>query len=468
MNTSSAPSHDVIRVLRNAVQGRVIEPGDGDYDPARAIFYGGMDRRPAAIARVAGADDVARVVKIARDSGVELAVRGGGHSSAGHGVCEGGIVLDLRDMRSLAIDVERRVAWAETGLTTGEYTAAAGTSRLATGFGDAPSVGIGGITLGGGVGFLARKHGLTVDDLLAAEIVTADARILRVDAEHHSDLFWAIRGGGGNFGVATRLRFRLHELPAIYGGTLILPVTPDVIEGFVAAADDAPDELTTIANVMRAPPLPFLPEELHGRLLVMGMFAFAGPPSDGERAVAPFRALAEPIVDGLRPMTYAELFPAEEADFHPIFKARTSYVDSFDRAAAEAIVEHLTAAPAPIAVTQLRVLGGAVARVEADATAYAHRDRRMMVNVAAGTLDPAAVDGLGEWVDGLAGQLADGRSGAYVNFLSDEGPERVREAYPGSTWDRLADIKARYDPTNLFRLNHNVPPADRPEEAAAG
>src|SRR5918992_4119115 len=209
------------------LQGRVIRPDDPDYDEARTVFYGDVDRRPSAIVKVAGADDVARVIAHAREAGLEFAVRSGGHSVAGHGVTEGGIVIDLSDMKKLEIDPERRTAWAETGLTTGEYSAAAARRHgLATGFGDTGSVGIGGITLGGGVCLLVRKHGLTIDDLLAAEIVTADGEVLQVDDEHHPELFWAIRGGGGNFGVATRFKFRLHPLDSFVGGMLFLPATP--------------------------------------------------------------------------------------------------------------------------------------------------------------------------------------------------------------------------------------------------
>ena len=461
MSTASLSSTSALPItdLRNAVAGRVIGPGDAGYDDARTVFNGAIDRRPAAIVRVLDATDVARAVSLARESGLELAVRSGGHSGAGHGVTDGGIVIDLREMRDLSIDLEERTAWAETGLSAGEYTAAAATCGLATGFGDIGSVGIGGITLGGGVGYLVRKHGLTIDDLLAAEVVTADGEILRADAESHPDLFWAIRGGGGNYGVATRLQFRLHELQGVLGGMLFLPATPEVIAGFVAEAEAAPDELSTIANVMPAPPMPFLPEDQHGRLVVMATLAYAGPAAAGERAVAPFRGLAQPIADTLRPMPYPELFPPEQQDYRPVSAARTMFVDGIDREAAETIVEHLRGATAPMAVAQLRALGGAAARVPADATAFAHRDRRVMLNVAAVYERPDEAAVHEAWVEGLAAALGGAGAGAYVNFLGDEGEHRVREAYPGPTWDRLAAIKARYDPTNLFRLNQNVPPA---------
>ncbi|MGH2847093.1 MAG: FAD-binding oxidoreductase [Thermoleophilaceae bacterium] len=445
--------------LRAELRGRVIAPDDPGYDRARTVFSGAFDRRPAAIARVADATDVSHVLSLARETGLELAVRSGGHSGAGHSTSEGGIVLDLSDMQGLEIDPERRTAWAETGLTAGEYTTAAAAHGLATGFGDTGSVGIGGITLGGGAGFLVRRHGLTIDDLLAAEVVTADGELRRADAETHPDLFWAIRGGGGNFGVATRFRYRLHEVRTIVGGMLFLPATPEVIASFVEAAEDAPEELSTIANVMPAPPMPFLPAEHHGRLVVMAMLTYAGPVDAGERAVARFRALAKPIADMVRPMSYPEMYPPDEEGFHPVASARTTFVDSVDVRAAETIVDHLQAATAPMAAAQLRVLGGAMARVPVDATAFAHRRSRIMVNVAAMYERPEEAAAHEPWVVGLADALRQGDSGAYVGFLGDEGEERIRAAYPGSTWDRLAEVKGRYDPGNLFRLNQNVPPA---------
>ena len=388
-----------------------------------------------------------------------LAVRGGGHSAAGHGIVDDGIVLDLSAMRALEIDPERRTAWAETGLTAGEYTTAAGAFGLATGFGDMGSVGIGGITLSGGVGLLVRKHGLTIDDLLAADVVTADGELLRVDDENHPDLFWAIRGGGGNFGVATRLHFRLHEVGTVVGGMLFLPATPDVIASFIAAAEAAPDELSTIANVMHAPPLPFLAPEHHGRLVVMATLAYAGDVEAGERAVEPFRALATPIADMVRPMPYPALFPPEDESYRPVAVVRTAFAERVDHAAAEMILERIRGSARIRAVAQLRVLGGAMARVPADATAFAHRGRRILANVAALYEDAEERPRHQAWVTGLANELGQGDPAAYAGFLDDEGEERVRAAYPGSTWERLTAIKAEYDPDNVFRLNQNLPPA---------
>jgi FAD/FMN-containing dehydrogenase len=443
--------------LRDSFDGRVTAPDDAGYDQARKVFYGKYDRRPAAIVRPADAAEVAQVVTLAADSGQELAVRSGGHSLAGHSVSEGGIVLDLSEMTALDLDLEGRAAWAQTGLTAGAYTTAVGGHGLATGFGDTASVGIGGLTLGGGVGFLVRRHGLTIDNLLAAEVVTADGRVLQVDAETHPDLFWAIRGGGGNFGVATRFRYRLHELPSIVGGMLLLPGSAEVIEALVATAEAAPEELSLIANVMVAPPMPFLPPAAHGQLVVMTLLCYAGDAEAGERALAPFRALADPITDMVQPMPYAGLF--EPADDMEVVEesARSLFMDGVDSRAATAIVEQLQATTAPMAVAQLRVLGGAMARVPAEATAFAHRDRRVMAGVGCVYQDAGERPTHEAWADGFAAALRGG-PGVYVNFLSNEGPDRVREAYPDRTWDRLVEVKRRYDPGNLFRLNQNIPP----------
>lgn len=454
MHTSTISIQD----LRAGLKGRVIAPGDPNYDEARTVFVGGVDRRPALIGRPADADDVSRLVSEARDRGAELAVRSGGHSALGYGVTEGGVVIDLRDMHALDIDTEARTAWAETGLTTGDYTVAAAAHGLATGFGDTASVGIGGITLGGGIGYLVRKFGLTIDDLLAAEVVTADGSILHVGAESHPDLFWAIRGGGGNFGVATRFKFRLHEIPTVVGGMLLLPATPETITGFMAEAEAAPEELSTIANVMPAPPMPFVPEEHHGRMVIMALVCYAGAADEGERVLAPFRALADPLVDMVRPISYPEMYPPEE-DFHPMAAGRNLFIDKVDQSVAELILERLEASDAFMRVVQLRALGGAMARVPSDATAFAHRKSPIMANVAAVYMDPEGREAHEAWAGDFAARLRQSDSGSYVNFLGDEGVDGVHASYPEETWNRLAEIKRRYDPANLFRLNQNVPPS---------
>ncbi len=451
--TSSLP----IRELLDALNGRVIAPDDARYEEMRVVFPGGVDRRPAAIVRPTTAEEVRKTIRWARERSLPLAVRSGGHSV--HSTTDDGVVLDLRDMKAVDIDVQSRTAWAQAGLTAAEYSASVGAHRLATGFGDTGSVGIGGLTLGGGIGYLTRKHGLTIDSLLGAELVTADGEVRQVDASSHPELFWAIRGGGGNFGVATRFRFRLQPVDRIVGGMLMLPATPEVMAGFVALAEAAPDELTTTAHAMPAPPAPFVPPEHQGKLVVLAFMCYAGDREAGEKVLAPFRQLATPLADMLRPMTYPEIYPPDDPSFHPTAVGRAMFLDRVDRNVAQTIVGYLRASDAPMRVAQIRVLGGAMARVPVDATAFAHRDCRIMVTLAAfyqGEMDRAVRQA---WINDFAAALYQGNRGAYVNFLNNEGRARVRAAYPGSTWDRLAAIKARYDPENMFRLNENIRPS---------
>jgi FAD/FMN-containing dehydrogenase len=444
--------------IRARLEGQVIMSDDPDYDEARTVYYGGFDGRPALIVRVANVSDIATVISLARETGLELAVRSGGHSTSGYGVTDGGIVLDLSRMKALEIDSKKGIAWAETGLTAGEYTAAADIYGLATGFGDTGSVGIGGITLGGGIGYLVRKHGLTIDNLLGADVVTADGQLLRADAEIHADLFWAIRGGGGNFGVAARFQYRLHEVGKILGGMLILPATPEVIASFISEAESAPEELSTIAEVMPAMAIPLVSAVSHSRLILKAMMVYAGDVEAGERVISRFRSLATPIVDLVRPMRYPEMFPPEDSNYHPMELGRTLFVDKIDREVAETILHHLESTGAAMRVAELRVLGGAMARVPVDATAFAHRQRPIIVNLAAsytGLDDKATRE---DWLEDFAAALHQGDPDAYVNFMGNQREAKVRAIYPGPTLDRLAKIKSRYDPTNLFRLNQNILP----------
>jgi FAD/FMN-containing dehydrogenase len=445
--------------LRSELDGELITPEDGAYDEARHVFFKGIDRRPLAIARVASAEDVARVVTAARETGLELAVRSGGHSRAGYGTSDGGLVIDLSGMNAVEIDEDGTSAWVGTGATAGRYTIATGERDRATGLGDTGSVGIGGITLAGGIGFLARKNGLTIDNLLAAEVVTADGEVVEVSEESEPDLFWAIRGGESNFGVATRLHLRLHEISEIVGGMLILPATAETITGFLEAADAAPEELSTIANVMIAPPMPFIPEAVHGKPVIMGLAAYVGPADQAEEVFAPFRALADPLADALRPMRYPELYEGPEQE--PQLAAGTNFFsDALGSAAAEAILEELPRSTAMMRAVQLRVLGGAVGSVPNEATAYAHRDRKLMVNVAAMFMDGSEAETHQAWADEVGEAMGKDGAGGYVGFLGDEDEQTLRAAYPGGNWERLRGLKRRYDPDNLFRLNHNIPPAD--------
>jgi FAD/FMN-containing dehydrogenase len=452
--------------LRERIAGKVIGPNDDDYDALRTVVMGGIDRRPAAIVRVANVDDVKAVIATARETGLDLAVRSGGHSSKGDCVTDGGIVLDLRDMKALDIDVEGKTAWAETGLTAGEVTTAVAKHGLAIGFGDTGSVGIGGITTGGGVGYLVRKHGLTIDNVLAADVVTADGQLLRADKDTNPDLFWAIRGGGGNFGVVTRFRYRLVDLPSIVGGILLLPATAEIIERYIALSEAAPDELSSIVNVMPLPPMPGVPEEAVGKLGIMALMTWAGETEAGQKALQPFQELSKlagqdaPIADMLRPMTYPEMYFPEDPDYHPLAVSYNMLLERCDRPSAKVLMDYLEQLDAPMRVAQLRVLGGAMARVRNDATAFAHRASPILVNIAAFYTDEADKAKKEAWMHEFADAIRQSDTGAYVNFVGDEGQDRVRNAvYPGKTWDRLREIKARYDPANLFHLNQNIPPA---------
>jgi FAD/FMN-containing dehydrogenase len=455
---TSSIGEDVLSLerLRTAVSGPVVVPADDGYDAARALFYTGFDRRPAAVVQPMDAAEVARVIELARESGIELGVRSGGHSLAGYAVPDGGLVLDLAGLKEMQIDPDTRTAWAGAGLTAAEFTKAAGAYGLATGFGDAGTVGIGGITLGGGVGFLHRKYGMTIDSLLAAEVVTAGGEILHTDADTHPDLFWAIRGGGGNFGVATRFCFRLHEVDRVTGGMLLLPGTPELLASILAAAEAAPEEMSGMVNVMIAPQFPMFPPKLHGELVVAAMLVYAGPAEEAERAFAPFRSLATPIADMVHPIRYPEVY--EEGDVpHPKhMTVRSLFVDEVDVSTAGMIADRLRASTGSMSVAQFRVLGGAVARVPSDATAFAHRGRRVMATVAALFETPDQRPELDAWATDVAARLRQGEPGAYVGFLDATGD--ARDAYPRPTWDRLRRIKSRYDPTNLFRQNKNIPP----------
>jgi FAD/FMN-containing dehydrogenase len=455
------PLEDQIEMLASALRGRVVMPRHEDYDGLRTLALGNFDFRPAAIVRVANAADAAAVVNFARATDLPLSVRSGGHSIRGQGSNNGGLVIDVRDLNAIEIDPVGRTAWCGTGLTAGEVTAAVEKHGLIVGFGDSASVGISGLTLGGGIGYLVRKHGLTIDSLLAAEIVTATGDILMVDADHHPDLFWALRGGGGNFGVLTRVKFRLHPLPAFTGGLLVLPPTPEVLAGFAAAAEAAPEELSAIGLVMTAPPVPFLPPELHGKILFGAMMAYAGAPEAAQKALAPFRALATPIADLVRPAPYTSLYMMDPpSDMRPAVSMRSRFLDRFGIEEATAMLEALERCDAPMKMGQIRVLGGAMSRVPADATAFGHRGAKNLVaflSMYGG--GPDVVMAQERWAEEALAAMKPGNAGAYVNFVSNEGQAGLSAAYPAATWDRLRRVKRQYDPENLFRLNQNVPPA---------
>ena len=449
-----------LAALGAGISGSIIRPEDPEYDQARQVQNGVIDRHPAAIVRAATSADVARTVLFARDAGYELAVRGGSHSLAGYGTSEGGIVLDLGAMKGLHIDADRRVAWAQAGLTAGEYTRAAAEHGLATPFGDTGSVGIAGLTLGGGIGWLVRKHGLAIDALISVEIVTADGQIIIASDTEHADLFWAVRGGGGNFGVITRFQFRLYPVGTIFGGALFMPPTRDVLRALQPIAASAPEELTTISFLMPAPPAPFIPEAIQGQLVLAIMFVFDGDPEAGQAAIEPFRQVAAPLVELVMPMPYPGIYElVKEGELRTPGSHRSMFLDTLDDATIDTILERMAAPSSPMAMVQLRILGGAMARVDADATAFAHRGARVMFIILTLFEDPAEWSTHEAWTEAFFDAVRPAASGVYVNFLEAEGEERIREAYPEATYARLATVKRRYDPDNLFRLNQNIRPA---------
>lgn len=458
MNTHLSPRPNLAG-LAQSLGGRVTLPGDPSYDEERVVLFDPAQCRPAALVRVADAADVAAVVGFAGEHGFDLAIRGGGHSSSGHGTVDGGIVIDLRDLAEVAVDTADNTVWVGGGATVGAVLKALEPHGLVVGFGDSGDVGVGGIVTGGGIGYLSRLFGCTVDSVLAAEVVLADGRIVTASPDSEPDLFWAIRGGGGNFGVLTRIQFQAHQLSAFTGGMLILPGTAEAITAFAAAAQAAPDALSSIAMIMPAPPAPFIPEAMHGELIMMALMAYAGPEDAASAALAPFRTLG-PIVDTVKPGPFLSLYEGPGGEPPGMPETRTFFVDRVSKDAACTIIGFLTESDSAMRMVQIRALGGAVNRVPADATAYAHRDAQILLFLANFYSDDADRPKRRQWVEDLMSALRQDHDAAYVNFLGDEGATATRNAYPGRTWDRLRRIKRQYDPHNLFRRNQNIPPSE--------
>jgi len=447
-----------LQALRAGLRGTVLTAGDPAYETARRGHNLVFDRHPAVIVRPADATDVSRAVLTARELGLEIAVKGGGHSVAGHSVNDGGMVIDLADMRAIEIDPIRRLGTAQGGVTAGEYTVAAHQRGFATPFGDTGNVGLGGLTLGGGIGWLVRKHGLTIDSLESVDLVTADGRFTTVSADHDPDLFWALRGGGGNFGIATRFQYRLHPVDMVTAGMIALPLSRDVLRGLVGVSLAAPEALSQITFVMGLPPAPFVPAELVGTPAVVVMPVHAGDAEAGAAAVAPFRALAKPLVDMVAPMPYPAIygFTADAAEAGKSV-VRSNFLRTLDDGAIDAMVERHASSEARLAITQLRVFGGAMARVPAGATAFAHRDATVMATVISGVAD--SYETTAAWADAYLRDLSATATGVYSNFLDEEGASRLHRAYPGATYERLVAVKRRVDPSNVFRGNHNIDPS---------
>jgi len=456
---SAPPPERPFQRFLAGLEGHVVMPGSRTWDQARRSWNLGYDPQPLAVVRAAGAADVARTVRYAREHDVPLTVRSGGHSLAGYSTADGAILLDLGSLRTLDIDPAARIAMAGPGLRAGEYSVAAVAHGLATSFGDTGSVGLGGLVTGGGIGWLTRAYGMTIDSLVSADVVTADGELRTIDAEHEPELFWGLRGGGGNLGIATRFALRLHPVDRFLGGAIVLPATVDVVRQVIEVADAAPEGLTLIPSLMRMPPLPFVPAEHHGTPSLVVLVAWVGDLEEGQRALAPIRAIAPALGDMVAPMPYPAIYGlTEEAGTPTIDASRSAFVEGLDDAAIAGLIEGIETSTAEMTIIQLRVLGGAMARVPADATAFAHRDARIMLVAIAATSDLARRPANEAWATRMLGLVAPRATGVYANFLHREGPERVRQAYPGATWDRLVALKRRWDPTNLFRFNQNVAP----------
>jgi len=451
--------------LRTQFRGALVRPGEEGYDEARRVWNGAIDRRPALIARCAGADDVVEAIRFARERELAVSVRGGGHSVAGHGVCDGGLMLDLSLMKSVRVDPGARTARAAGGVLWSELDRATQQFALATTGGIISHTGIGGLTLGGGLGHVMRKHGLTVDNLLAVELVTADGELLRVDAESEPDLFWGLRGGGGNFGVATAFEYRVHPVgPMVLGGPVFWPLSdaPEVLRALREVTPEAPDELGISISIMPAPPLPFLPPAQFGKPVIGLVLAWAGDIAAGERATAPLRSVGSPLADVVRPIPYLALQTMLDGGAPPgrHYYWKAHRLPTLSDAAIEVLLERARAFTSPFAQINGWAVGGAVSRVDPDATAVGEREVGFELSMTVGW-PPADRDGARhrQWSrdgwEALRGESA----GVYANFISDEGSAGVEAAY-GGRLARLTALKDRYDPANVFRMNANIPPSE--------
>jgi FAD/FMN-containing dehydrogenase len=446
-------------------RGRLISSDHADYDIARAVWNGAIDRRPRLIARCIGTADVVGAVRFAREHDLEISIRAGGHNVAGTAVCDDGIVIDLSAMRAVRVDPANRRAWVQGGALWGDVDRETQTHGLATTGGIVSHTGVAGLTLGGGIGWLMRKHGLTVDNLLAVDVVTADGELLRASEDEHPDLFWALRGGGGNFGVATSFEFRLHSVgPTVLAGPILWDASDagEVLRIYRDFVRDAPDELGTIVKFTTAPPLPVIPEDLHWRPVVMVGTCYAGPIEDGERALSALRASPTPLLDLVGPKPYVELQSALDSTvlhgWHYYWKA--THLPELSDDLIDVIVGHAFSFSSPRSYTAMFHLKGAVSRMAAGRTAFANRHAsHAIIHHAAWRPGEEFGDRETAWTREFFAALGPFRAGVYVNFLGgDEDPDRVREAYGDSIYDRLADVKTTYDPNNVFHHNQNIRP----------
>jgi FAD/FMN-containing dehydrogenase len=460
-----ALSAGALEAFRGGLRGQLCLPGEAGYDEARTIWNAMIDRRPAAVVRAAGAGDVLHAVRLAAQHGLLLSVRGGGHNIAGNAVCEGGLMLDLSGMAAVRIDAGARRARVEPGARLADFDREAQAFGLATPLGINSTTGIGGLTLGGGFGWLSRKHGLTVDNLIAADVVTAAGEIVRASATEHPELFWAIRGGGGNFGVVTSFDFALHPVgPQVIAGLIVHPCSaaPAVLREYRELVAKAPDELCCWVVMRKAPPLPFLPPEVHGTEVLVLALCHAGDLAAGAEAAAPFKAIGTPIADVVGPMPYA----GWQAAFDPLLTpGARNYWKSHDfielgDGLIDVLLDAVRRLPSPQCEIFIGHLGGAINRVPVSATAYPHRDVNFVMNVHTRWDVPADDAPCIAWTRARHEATAPfATGGVYVNFMPEDEAARVRAGAYGVNYDRLTRVKAAYDPKNLFRMNQNVTPA---------
>jgi FAD/FMN-containing dehydrogenase len=446
--------------LRERTRGMVIDTEDPAYDVARRVYNGMIDRRPAVVVRPVNVGDVMAAVDLARENGVDLAIRGGGHSVPGFGTCDGGVVIDLSAMRGVHVDPVAGLARAEGGATWGDFNAATYPFGLATTGGIISTTGVAGLTLGGGIGYLDRAYGLSCDNLVSADVVTADGRFVTASETDNADLLWALRGGGGNFGVVTSLQFRVHPVKDIYGGPMFynLEDAETILRFYREFIDDAPEQLGAFPAFQIAPPLPFIPEDRHGDTMFLVVACWAGPLDEGERVLKPFHDVAPVVAEFVGPMPYPALNSAFDALLPPGLQHywKANFVTELTDEAIHAHLQFGPKVPVVNSTTHIYPINGACHRVAPDATAFAYRDANFAAVIAGMWPDPADNDANIRWVrdyyDAVAPQS---ERGGYVNFMADDDQDRVRDNYRGN-YERLAQIKRKYDPGNLFHLNQNI------------
>ena len=467
MTTSVAVPQAAVEQLTEAMRGEVLHPESPGYDEARAVWNGIFDRRPAVIAKCAGVADVIQAVDFARSNALEVAVRGGGHSAQAYGTCDDGLVIDLSPMKGIRVDPESHTVRAEAGLTWGEFDKETQAFGLAVTGGRFSTTGIAGLALGSGSGWLERKCGLTGDNLLSADVVTADGRFVKCSPRENSDLYWGLRGGGGNFGIVTSFVFRLHEVgPMIYGGMLVADPAraPEVLRFMREYMEEAPEDLGGAVAFVSAPPEPFVPEEMHFKPILGMIVCWTGDHEEGERVVAPIRDMLQPMMDMVGPMPYVALQSMLDNGGPKGVNAyvKAEFLSDLTDAAVEKFVKHGAARPGPMCQLLLEPMGGAIARQDPEATALGRRDVHWCYHALSMWMDPSqeAHDAHMEWARALAADLEpETTDGVYLNFTSDEGEERVRKTYGEDKYAKLVALKDKYDPANMFHLNQNIKPS---------